>query len=260
MSTWQTAVRRDWEGSTLYTRVLRAVVKVERVRDLRSAALFAPIILFFCIITYKGRPANKIGIEVNAKTNRTICTTSWPENIQSLHSGGTSLLFSSSILINVIKIEGAQAELSIITLDVHAITGSVLRSPALDYPKKDNLNKLYELQPHDILKHHDLLLCNCLKPKNLLFKEFLVQKDAQSTSIRINGKIKLIDGDKDKVIEDSGKEQDDTSTVLSEECKRKSAKTGAEKRRRKIFNSIKKGQQVNNNILFYNNVSLLHLN
>uniref|UniRef100_A0A1B0FA43 Uncharacterized protein n=1 Tax=Glossina morsitans morsitans TaxID=37546 RepID=A0A1B0FA43_GLOMM len=58
-----------------------------------------------------------------------------------------------------------------------------------------------------------------------------------------NDKIKLIEEDKDKVIEDSGKEQDDTSTILSEEYKRKSAKTGAEKRRRKVFNSIKKEQE-----------------
>uniref|UniRef100_A0A1B0A5B1 Uncharacterized protein n=1 Tax=Glossina pallidipes TaxID=7398 RepID=A0A1B0A5B1_GLOPL len=139
-----------------------------------------------------------------------------------------------------------------------------------------NLNELYKSRPHDILKHHDLLLYNCLKRKNLLFEEFLIQKDDHSTSIsyaavgqkrdlrydvyenenqkikkRKKGKIKLVDGDGDKVIEDSGKEQDDNSTVLSEECKRRSAKTGAEKRRRKIFNGIKKGTRAIPDISMY---------
>uniref|UniRef100_A0A1A9UXL6 Myb-like domain-containing protein n=1 Tax=Glossina austeni TaxID=7395 RepID=A0A1A9UXL6_GLOAU len=59
------------------------------------------------------------------------------------------------------------------------------------------------------------------------------ENENQKIKRRKNGKIKLIDGDKEKVIEASGKEQDDTSTVLSEECKRKSAKIGAEKRRRR---------------------------
>uniref|UniRef100_A0A1A9ZX00 Uncharacterized protein n=1 Tax=Glossina pallidipes TaxID=7398 RepID=A0A1A9ZX00_GLOPL len=101
-------------------------------------------------------------------------------------------------------------------------------APAPDYLKTCNLNELYKSRPHDILKHHDLLLYNCLKPKNFVFEEFLVQKDDHdSTSISYvavgqkrdlrydvyenenqkvkrsrNGKIKLIDGDKDQAIED----------------------------------------------------------
>uniref|UniRef100_A0A1A9UIQ4 Kinesin motor domain-containing protein n=1 Tax=Glossina austeni TaxID=7395 RepID=A0A1A9UIQ4_GLOAU len=58
-----------------------------------------------------------------------------------------------------------------------------IKITALDYPKTCNLNELYNSRPHDILKHYDLLLYNCLKPKNLLFEELLVQKDDHSTSI-----------------------------------------------------------------------------